>query len=268
MIKIVNKKITSKISLILANLFPIFAVIFLDWKIQDILILYWLENIVIGFFNILRMLTVKTQMQWHYRLPLINFFIAHFYGFVLGHGIFIITIARSLSTIGNFQFQAMDKVNGIELLTPHLTGLMFLFFSHGISFFDNFILKREREKTNLGILFTIPYKRIIVMHITIIIGTFTSTILGQSAGLIIALITTKIIVDLMSHNKEHSILKSNNIKELTNFSLLLKDNKQRIVNYKVVKLISSLTFLITYLISIFLMIIFLSMFSQAFLAFL
>jgi len=47
----------SSIALILANLIPIVGVIWWDWDIFGVVALYWLENVMIGVFNILKMLT-------------------------------------------------------------------------------------------------------------------------------------------------------------------------------------------------------------------
>jgi len=38
-------------SLILSNLVPLFGVLFFGWSISTILILYWSENAIIGFYK-------------------------------------------------------------------------------------------------------------------------------------------------------------------------------------------------------------------------
>jgi hypothetical protein len=55
-------KITpSIIFLSIANLFPIYGVLFLGWEVFIILFLFWMENLIIGFFNILRMLLLSPE---------------------------------------------------------------------------------------------------------------------------------------------------------------------------------------------------------------
>ncbi|MDH3417747.1 MAG: DUF6498-containing protein, partial [Gammaproteobacteria bacterium] len=46
----------SAIVLIVANLVPLFGVLFLGWRVFDVIILYWAENVVIGVINVLRMI--------------------------------------------------------------------------------------------------------------------------------------------------------------------------------------------------------------------
>src|SRR5262249_10141343 len=42
-----------------ANLVPIAGALFWGWAVQDIVFLYWMENLVIGVFNILRILAAE-----------------------------------------------------------------------------------------------------------------------------------------------------------------------------------------------------------------
>jgi len=45
----------SSIVLILANLVPLVGVLYFDWSVLDILLLYWTESVIIGLVNVLRM---------------------------------------------------------------------------------------------------------------------------------------------------------------------------------------------------------------------
>ncbi|NIA27398.1 MAG: hypothetical protein GWP02_05020 [Desulfobulbaceae bacterium] len=51
----------SAIILILANLVPLAGVLFLGWRVFDVIILYWAENVVIGVINVLRMITCRPE---------------------------------------------------------------------------------------------------------------------------------------------------------------------------------------------------------------
>ena len=43
------------VALIVANAIPLFGVLFFGWNVWMILIVYWLENGIVGFFNVLKM---------------------------------------------------------------------------------------------------------------------------------------------------------------------------------------------------------------------
>jgi hypothetical protein len=50
-----------------------------------------------------------------------------------------------------------------------------------------------------------PYKRIIVMHLTVIIGGWIVLALGTPAPALIVLIALKLFVDARTHRREHGI---------------------------------------------------------------
>jgi len=53
----ITKKYLSNVSLIallIANIIPLFGVLFLEWDAFSIVLLYWAENLVIGFYNVLK----------------------------------------------------------------------------------------------------------------------------------------------------------------------------------------------------------------------
>ena len=54
---------TSAIALIIANFAPLFGVLFLGWDLFLILFLYWTESAVIGFFNVVKMLTLANTLK-------------------------------------------------------------------------------------------------------------------------------------------------------------------------------------------------------------
>ena len=50
-------------ALILSNLVPVAGVILFDWNVSAILLLYWAENAIIGFFNVLKMSMAQGQKR-------------------------------------------------------------------------------------------------------------------------------------------------------------------------------------------------------------
>jgi|SRR3989338_1956555 len=206
---------TPRISLILVNLVPLVGM-FLGWSLFSVLFFYWFESLVIGFFNIFKMLIAPAFPAKSYekarplskllfllpKLFTIFFFTIHYGLFMAVHFIFIIAIS-SFPDGAALSFSLLkDSILGLflPLLSP--------FISHGISFFHNFIGKREYKETSTMQLMTSPYKRVILMHITLLFGGFLIMLTGIPIYAMILFIILKTIIDLKAHNKEHVHLHS------------------------------------------------------------
>jgi hypothetical protein len=194
----------SAVVLIIANLVPLYGVFSLDWKVFPILLLFWMENILVGLFNVLKMLMANPSSAgtWGAKLLFIPFFCFHYGMFTLVHGIFVFALfggyfnelegfpdAGSLfQAIGDFQL-------GWALLA--------LFLSHLVSFIVNYIGKGEYKKTELKNLMTQPYSRVVVLHITIIIGAFLVMLTNAPVLVLVILLCLKIFIDINTHVREH-----------------------------------------------------------------
>src|SRR2546427_12507249 len=66
--------------LLLANAFPVAGVLFLRWTVFPLGLLYWLENAVVGAFNVAKMLLAQPRQPVHWlgKAGLIPFLIPHF----------------------------------------------------------------------------------------------------------------------------------------------------------------------------------------------
>lgn len=192
--------VVSTAALILFNLIPLIGVLFLDWNLSSIMVLYWFENVIVGFFNALKMAkaegtTPKTKLYSGRKSVTIAqksgsilFFIVHFGMFTFGHGVFI------------FAFFGRD----LPAFSTLLPAALCLFVSHGISFVYNYIRNQEYKRIAFQDLFFQPYKRIFIMHITIVIGAFIAFQFEQPTLFLVLLIFLKIVVDIFSHKKEHT----------------------------------------------------------------
>jgi hypothetical protein len=96
----------SAFALLLANLVPLAGILWLDWRVFDVLMLYWAENVVIGVVNVMRLITWLPTLglsplahQAHtrqltetdrttltgFRYFVIPFFVVHYGMFCYGH---------------------------------------------------------------------------------------------------------------------------------------------------------------------------------------
>jgi hypothetical protein len=95
--KLSKKDLTSipVITLVAANLLPLWGVCFLKWDAFYIILLYWSENLAIGFYNILKIVAAKAKhpAEHIFKLFLVPFFVVHYGGFMAVHGLFVLAFA-------------------------------------------------------------------------------------------------------------------------------------------------------------------------------
>jgi len=188
------------IALIVANLVPLVGVLFFDWSLFTIMFFFWLESAVIGFFNILKLVIVANILS----IIMVPFFVVHYGAFMSGHLVFIFALfsPEEMSFSGFFPPP--------DLLISHIMNVWPAFLgaclSHGISFFYNFIGKKEFRRSTPEKQMMAPYGRIILMHLTIIFGGWLILALGAPVLALILLIGLKIVSDARAHHKEHAAL--------------------------------------------------------------
>lgn len=178
---------------------PVLGVLYLQWDVFTIIILYWLESAVIGFFNILKMQRINNFSF----TPLVPFFIVHYSIFMFAHLFFITQFFKPNLGSADGQVEAFAIV--LNYLESLAISLSMLFLSHGWSFMFNFIKKQEYANLSLGKQMFAPYKRIVVIQVVILLTGAGVIYSGydQNVSAIVFLVIVKIIFDLTSHVLEH-----------------------------------------------------------------
>jgi uncharacterized membrane protein HdeD (DUF308 family) len=178
--------------------------------------LYWVENIVVGIYNFLRILKAKgsdgftsvvsyqsnsdMSMSLLKPLPTAFFFMIHYGLFTLVHGVFLMIYIFNKSSF----FSDRDFL-GILAFFVALT------ISHGFSYFYNYIRNREYEHRSPTKQMFQPYGRIFVIHGTIILGTFIIGAIPDALAsntMVFLFVGLKIVIDLFMHLKAHSFFRS------------------------------------------------------------
>lgn len=185
----------SIISLLFSNIIIIILAIAQQWEVSTVLWVYWMQSIIIGFFQFLRILSLKKFSTENFKInnkpvpPTIQtkIFTAFFFLFHYGFFHFIYSI---------FLFNFFTN-NSLDLGFIFMGGLIF-FINHAFSFYQHRIID-EQKTQNIGTLMFSPYARIIPMHLIIIFGA----ILGQSTLIIFLLLKT--LLDLICHIVKHKI---------------------------------------------------------------
>ena len=178
-------------ALVAANVAPLVGVLFLGWTIASVMLLAWAENVVVGLWNVVRLITVRAGL-------LVPFFMLHYGIFMVGHGAFVLFLFVFSPFSGGIADLAALRSMLLGLVLP----VLLLVVSHGVSFFTHF-LPRERHDTTPADVMMAPYPRIIALHLTIIFAGFTVVLLGAPAFALVLLVLLKIVIDVALHRREH-----------------------------------------------------------------
>lgn len=194
------------IALIAANLVPLAGVFVWDWQVFDILLVFWCENVLIGFFNILRILCAGWRRRNPVALPNAAFFTLHYGMFTAVHGVFVFEMfgpsedARAVAASFPPDLFAVLQLPGAGV------ALSALFLSHLFSFLVRFIGDGEIDRTSFGALMMAPYGRVVILHLVILFGGFLVHITGDARWALALLVGIKIAFDLAAHKISHEKL--------------------------------------------------------------
>jgi len=164
-----------------------------NWPLITIMLVYWVQSCIIGFFNVIRILSLKEFSTEGYYIndkPVAPteqtkrksaYFFAFHYGFF--HAIYAVFL--------------LTNIEGVSVHHVLFGGIVF-FVDHLFSFRYN----RERDQKkiqNLGRLMAFPYARVIPMHLVIVLfGVFLSGALP-----LLVFLGLKTLADVIMHVVEH-----------------------------------------------------------------
>jgi hypothetical protein len=184
--------------LLVTNLATVVLAMLQQWNITDLLWIYWGQSVVIGYYNVHRIVdldrlstdglmsnnqpeesTCETQ-----RCTAMCF--AMLYGmFLLVYGVFLLT---------TFRIQPGFPLTGVLLC------ILVFWFNHRFSYYYN--QERDSVVSTIGSLMFFPYVRIIPMNLVILLG---SSIAGDDPVALVLLLMLKTLADVAMHVIEHVI---------------------------------------------------------------
>jgi hypothetical protein len=192
-------------ALIALNALPIYGVFNWGWQSLDLIFLYWLENLIIGLFTLLRMLVRPYRHGVDLVMPLFlaPFFTLHYGLFCLGHGSFVF----SLFAEGRFESRGMTGV--LHHIWPVLQDNHLLWAAICLLLLQLFDWSRQVVRKGLGFdsvrqLMVAPYRRIVVLHITIIASGFALGALEEPLAGLIILVLLKTAFDIYHWKKDEA----------------------------------------------------------------
>jgi len=203
----------STLSLIFSNLLVIFFAVVDKLSAYDVLWVYWLQSVIIGIFNFIRMITLKEFSTEGFKqgnkqaLPTKATKITGAVFFLFHYGFFHFVYAMFLMGFSDFTQSS-----------PQSSGTSYFIYSAGMFFisylieFINSNKEQSEELPNIGYIMFAPYARIIPMHLTIIFGgfigaagSFFST--NTNLAVITLFVGIKTVVDLLTHSINFAMLK-------------------------------------------------------------
>lgn len=186
------------IALLLTNLIPLWGVFFKGWSSQEVLVVYWLENVAVGLINILKLLTNRHEKTLRpAAIFLAVFFTVHYGIFTFVHGAFVFSELNGFTGM-TFPFDGMKQA-----FSDYRIVFLGFLASHLFSFFFNYHGKGEAQRLELPKVMFLPYPRILVLHLTIIFGGMLVMTLGSPAALVVLLVILKTVGDVVLHLREH-----------------------------------------------------------------
>lgn len=185
------------------DLAPLFAVIAFGWGAAPLVALYWLENVIIGGFTLLRMLGTGLAKPSFLLVCLFTmpFFTLHYGLFCFVHGIFVASIAGGGRQVEDSPSGLLEWMRNAG---PHMD--WFLAAIIGVSalyFVVDYIGKGEFRRTNPFAEMFPPYGRVVTLHLAILFGAFLAVISPEPLLGVLLLILIRVAFGLYLSLRRH-----------------------------------------------------------------
>lgn len=181
-----------------------YGVLVLGWSVFTVMALFWFENVVVGGFNVLRMLVSGARMGGAGvigAIAMAAFFTVHYGLFTAVHGVFVVMLfgAPELgreAMNGGLYGPLGNMADRLFSDSESWLAIMAILAVHAVSFVQWAFATRE-VPTPLKELMAAPYGRIVVLHIALIAGAFLIQALHAPVLGVLLLVALKLIHDLM-----------------------------------------------------------------------
>jgi hypothetical protein len=192
--------------LVLANLVPVIGILWMGWEVLPVMVLFWIENIIIGLYNVPRILlaAADTEDKLEKKLGTAGFFTIHYGLFTMVHGIFVFEMFGE----GFLRDRELTPLLLLEFILEQQLywAIIALACSHGFSLLFNFIWGGEYRTVTTRQMMKRPYDRVVLLHVGILAGGFVLQMLHEPLAGLLILTVLKIVFDVRSHRKEHGDL--------------------------------------------------------------
>src|SRR5688572_25571351 len=188
--------------LVTANLVALYGIFAFGWDVFPLVLLYWIENVIVGVLNVARMLCVdpEDRATWLGKLGMVPFFCVHYGMFTAIHGSLLLGVFADYESDGFSPIPAATQAvvdYGLGIAVAAMAA------SHLFSFFWNTLWRGEFRRASLSDLMEQPYHRVVLLHVVVLAGGFAVAALGSPLWALLPLVAAKIALDLRAHLREH-----------------------------------------------------------------
>ena len=195
---------------IAANVLSLILALALGWKPELILFLFWAENVIIGIWQVPRLMLAETAASDELsdtamtkkgglsnfvgKLFFVGFFCFHYGLFTFVHGSFVFELFLNESLTENNLVKVLFSTPGLQL------ALLGIFASHAIQLLQD-IVSGEATRAKRDAVMMSPYKRIVILHLVLLGSGFLLIQLPYPIIAVVLLFTIKISMDIAKERK-------------------------------------------------------------------
>ena len=196
----------SFVSVAASNLAPIAGVLFLGWDAGLLLVLFWLESVLTGVFNALRMLLSRPgdPANWIGKLFSVPFFCVHFGGFCYGHGLIVAFVVAPDSPLKYLYEDPFTFVHQLTSLDTLGIGVLGIVLGQAISLISDFLLSGEYRTTYSSDYMRRPYGRVVLLNVCLVLFAVPVAQLGSPLYLLVPMCLFKVVADCVTLIKSQS----------------------------------------------------------------
>jgi len=182
-------------AIVIGNLVPAVGVVGFDWDVGAVLSLFWLENLIVGFFTVWKMRLAlgdagEFTPRWEGDIRPDKFFLIHYGGFTLAHGLFVILVCVSLHRPESAR-ELVDEL--AALWSSLLIGSLALLAEHAAAFYFDYVQNEPFKRTTAEKEMFKPYPRLMALHGSLLVG---AVVFHSFSWMVLLLVALHLVIDV------------------------------------------------------------------------
>ena len=196
--------------MIAGNLVPLAGVLFFGWQLLAVMLAFWLDNVAIGVFTAGRILlarldgkTASGRSSAVTRVYTAGYFVFQYAFVCFVHGLLVIglfgLVGEKLAgkAVPELDLYILAVLRQPETITAAITMLL----TRGIDFIAGYLWPRAYEQADIGKEQFAPYRRVILLHVVVILGGGIALALRSPVAALLMLVLLKTAGDLIDENR-------------------------------------------------------------------